>query len=202
MYIYTLESVNLVCGDNEAGQSQPGAATYLTLRQMKLPNMEENYVEHNPGGGIAAIEIFTHINRLESTFTLAGWQPRIMGLLARGNASRQAQRYTAYGVLREQRTGKPMQARAVLWGRLGASNPTAFRRGDLMETEFTIKGITHYELYMEENASSDGSVSVMSQIYYWDFFENVLLVDGHNVFARENAILGISTDMSGLAEVG
>ncbi|RZN24760.1 phage major tail tube protein [Bradyrhizobium sp. Leo121] len=116
MYVYTMESVNLVCGDNDAGQNQPGTATFLTLRQLKLPNLEENYVEHVAGGAIAAIEVFTHINRLEATFTLAGWQPRVMGLLARGNASRQAQRYTAHGVIREQRTGKPMKATGILWG--------------------------------------------------------------------------------------
>lgn len=191
MYIYTMESANLVCGDNNAGEAQPGTSTYLTLRQLKLPNMEENYVEHVAGGAIAGIEIFTHMNRLEATFTLAGWQPRVMGLLARGNQSREAQRYTAHGVIREQRTGRPMKALATMWGRLGAANPTAFRRGDLMEHEFSIKGITHYELAMQEAAGA------MTQIYYWDYFENRLVVDGFNVYAQENAMLGLATDLSG-----
>ncbi|WP_130228254.1 hypothetical protein [Bradyrhizobium sp. Leo121] len=81
-------------------------------------------------------------------------------------------------------------------------NPTAFRRGDLMEHEFSIKGITHYELWMEENASADGSQSSVTQLYYWDFFENVLIVDGYNVFAQENAMMGITTDLTGQAEAG
>lgn len=191
MYLYTMESVNLICGDNNAGQAQPGTSTYLSLRQLKLPNVEENYVEHAAGGAIAAVEFFTHINRLECTFTLAGWQPRVMGLLARGNASREAQRYTAHGVLREQRTGKPMKSLATIWGRLGAVNPTAFRRGDLMEHEFAIKGIMHYELAMEETLGS------MTQIFYWDYFENRLIVDGFNVFGAENAMLAIAADQVG-----
>jgi phage tail tube protein FII len=158
---------------------------------LKLPNLEENYVEHVGGGAIAAVEFFTHINRLEATFTLAGWQPRVMGLLAQGNISREAQRYTAYGVIREQRTGTPMKAEAKMWGRLGAVNPGAFRKGDLMEHDFTIKGITHYELLVEELISPDGSQRQMTQLYYWDYFDNQLVVDGQPVFERENALLGL-----------
>ncbi len=190
-YVYTMESVNLVAGNHDAGENQPGTSTYLTLRQLKLPNMEENYVEHVGGGAIAAIEFFTHINRLECTFTLAGWQPRVMGLLAKGNISREAQRYAAYGVIREQRTGAAMKSVAHIWGRLGAVNPGAFRKGDLMEHDFTIKGITHYELLVEEIVSPDGSQRQMTQLYYWDYFENQLVVDGVPVFEQENAIMGL-----------
>lgn len=191
MYVYTMESVNLVAGNHNAGENQPGTSTYLTLRQLKLPNLEENYVEHVGGGAIAAVEFFTHMNRLEATFTLAGWQPRVMGLLARGNISREAQRYTAYGVIREQRTGAAMKAEATMWGRLGAVNPGAFRKGDLMEHDYTIKGITHYELRVEEIISPDGSQRQMTQMFYWDYYENALVVDGVSVFQRENALMGI-----------
>lgn len=192
MYIYTMESVNLVCGDHDAGENQPGTATYLTLRQLKLPNIEENYVEHVGGGAIAAVEFYTHINRLECAFTLAGWQPRVMGLLGQANSSRQAQRFTANGVIREQRTGTPMRAQAIMFGRLGAVNPGQFRRGDLMEHDFTIKGIVHYELAVEEVTSSDGSQTAMTQMYYYDYFENTLIVDGVNVYGLENGLLGLS----------
>jgi phage tail tube protein FII len=197
MNIFTMESVNLVCGDNDAGQPQPGSATFLSLRQLKLPNMEENYVEHVPGGGIAAIEIYTHINKLEATFTLAGMQPRVMGLLARGNVSREAQRYTAYGVVREQRTGAPMSAVAVMYGRVGSVNPTAIRRGDLMEHEFSIKGITRYKFTMQEDRNSPPTV-----VYDYDFFNNTLIVDGHAIYEQENGILGLFSAQVGLAETG
>lgn len=200
MYVYTMESVNLVAGQHDAGENQPGTSTYLTLRQLKLPNMEENYVEHVGGGAIAAVEFFTHINKLECTFTLAGWQPRVMGLLAKGNISREAQSYTAYGVIREQRTGAPMRATAFMQGRLGAVNPGAFRKGDLMEHDFALKGITHYELRIEEITSPNGSTRQERLMYYWDYFENALVVDGVSVFQRENAIMGIFNTVGGVTD--
>jgi phage tail tube protein FII len=190
MYVYTMEAVNLICGDNDQGESQPGHATYLTLRQLQLPKLEENYVEHVAGGSVMAFEVFTHMNRLEATFTLAGIQPRVIGLLGRGNSSRAAQRYTAHGVVREQRTGKPMKATAILWGRLGSASPSAFRRGDLLEHEFAIKGISHYELLMEEVTGT------VSQLIYWDYFTNALVVDGVDVYGYENGMLGISADLA------
>ena len=47
--IYTLESVNMICGDTGQG-SAPGVSTHLVLQELKLPGLEENYVDHAPGG--------------------------------------------------------------------------------------------------------------------------------------------------------
>jgi hypothetical protein len=110
-----------------------------------------------------------------------------MGLLGLSSASREAMRFTAYGVIREQRTGEPRRAIATMWGRLGQANPTAFRRGDLHEHEFSIKGMQRYALQVEEIAGS------LTLLFYWDFFENRLVVDGVDVYNRENQILGIPT---------
>jgi phage tail tube protein FII len=182
-YVYTMESVNLICGDI-GDEAQPGVSTHLTLREMKLPNLEENYVDHVGGGAVAAIEIYSHMNKLESTFKLAGWQPAVMGQLAR--SVRALQRYTFYGLIREQRTGQALKATGLIWGRMGNVSPSAFRRGDLMEHDYSIKSITHYELYMEISSG------VSSRLFYWDFFENRLEVGNVNVRAEENAILGIA----------
>src|SRR5215216_2399381 len=154
MDVYIMEGANLFCGDHD-----PTNSTHLILQELKLPGLEENYSDHTPGGAPIAIEVDTHINRLEATFNLAGWNPLVMTLI--GRSTRVHQTFTAYGGVRDRRTGRLMEAKAVLQGRLGRVNPTAFRKGDVMAHEYSIRGIVHYELYLDTDA-----------IYRWDFFES------------------------------
>src|SRR4029077_9622670 len=102
--IYTMESANMLVGDTGDNASAPGISTHLTLQELKLPALEENYVDHNPGGAPLAIEIPTHMNKLECTFNLAGWDPKVMVYI--GQNARTYQRFTAYGLLRDRRTAQ------------------------------------------------------------------------------------------------
>lgn len=162
--VYTMEAVNLVCGDTGT-EASAGRHTHLQIAELKLPGIEENYVDYTPGGAITAIEIPTHFQKLEATFNLNGWQPEIMGLLGQNNP--ELTRFTAYGLVRDRRSGGACQSVAVLWGRLGRVNPSAFRRGDLMVHEYSIRGIIHYDLRMSLKPKQEPS-----QIYYWNFFES------------------------------
>ena len=51
---------------------------------------------------MVGIEIPTHINKLEATFNLAGWDPTIMRLY-RPEQDRYHQIFTAYGLIRDRR---------------------------------------------------------------------------------------------------
>lgn len=172
MPVFTMEAANLICGDTGPA-SQPGQSTLLVLQEMKLPGWEENYADYSAGGAQVNYEVNTNFNRLEATFTLHGWQPPIMGLLAQ--ADFQEQVFTAYGMIREKRSGDALKAMAVMRGRLGRVNPTAFRRGDLMGHEYSIRGIWHYELWMAPSKNSE-----LAPIYQWDFFESWFWVWGPN----------------------
>lgn len=168
--VYVMEAANLIVGDAGA-ENAPGISTHLTLAELKLPGMEENYVDFLPGGAPVAIEVPTHYNRLEGSFNLNGWQPEIMGVLARSDIT--LQRFNAYGLIRNRLDGQASRALAIMWGRLGRVNPTAYRKGDLMAFEFSIRSITHYELYMAQGPGVE-----MTQIYYWDFFTSEFYVTG------------------------
>lgn len=172
--VYTMEAANLIVGDTGTAAA-PGASTHLTLSELKLPGMEENYVDFLPGGAPVAIEINTHFNRLEASFNLNGWQPEVMGLLASSDIDQQV--FTAYGLIRNRVNGEASRAMAIMGGRLGRVNPTAFRRGDLMTYEFSIRSITHYELYMAPNADNN---AFDHPIYNWDFFESKFEVTDMN----------------------
>jgi phage tail tube protein FII len=171
--IHVLEAANLFCGDED-----PTNSTHLIIANLKLPGLEENFVEHNPGGAPIGVEVGTHIMRLESTFELVGWQPTVMALI--GRERRDAQFFTAYGLMRSKRTARPFQVKAVMEGRLGRVNPTEFSRGSNHSHEYRIGGIWHYELYY------DGQ-----ELYYWDFWTSTRRVGNIDQNLDQNRLLAI-----------
>jgi hypothetical protein len=173
--LYIMEAANLFAGDHN-----PQSSNHLTLQNLKLPGLEEQFTDHAAGGAPVAIEIDTHIGRLEATFNLLGWQPRVMTLI--GQSARNRQTFTAYGLIRNRRTGEPMEGMAVMQGRLGRVNPTDFNRGTNQVHEYAIRSIVHYELKMGGE-----------QIYFWDFFTNVRRVGGEDLNFDLNRILRIPT---------
>jgi P2 family phage contractile tail tube protein len=172
--IYMMESANLFAGDTD-----PTKSNHLSLNSLKLPGMEENYSDHNAGGSRVGVEVDTHFNKLEATFNLMGWTPDVLRLI--GSWSRTDQRFTAYGLIRDRRTGSAIKATAIMWGRLGRANPTEFTRGNVQQHEYSIRGITHYELTMGD-----------TPLIEWDFFTNTLIIGGVNMNAETNAILSIA----------
>ena len=172
--IYVMESANMICGNSGGRGSAPGISTHLVLQELKLPTLEENYVDHAPGGAPVAIEIPTHQNKLEATFNLAGWDPKIMSYIGQNDPTYQV--FTAYGLIRDRRTSRAHQAKAVMEGRLGRVNPTAFSKGNLMSHEYSIKSIVSYKLLMQEQANGP-----LDEIYWWDFFTSVRRVGGKDL---------------------
>lgn len=188
--IYTMESVNLLVGTILGGTVAPGYSTHLTIQELKLPAMEEAYVDHMPGGAPVSIEIMMHVNKLESTFNLAGFNPDIMRVLGTANMAMQV--FTANGLIRDRRSGQALAAQAIMVGRLGRVNPTAFRKGDLMSHEYSIRSIIKYSLHMQEIAGEGGSGD-LKQIYNWDFFTSDFYVGDINLNTEMINTLGIPT---------
>lgn len=176
--VYVMESANIICGDTRALSpgiaGAPGISTHLTLQELKLPTMDESTVDHAPGGAPVAIEVPTHQAKLEATFNLAGWDPTVMAYLGQQNPY--YQRFTAYGLIRDRRTSQALQAMAVIEGRLGRVNPTAFSKGTLMHHEYAIKSIVHYQLTMQTKQNSEPD-----EIYFWDFFTSVRRIGGKDL---------------------
>ena len=181
--LYVMESANMMCGDT-GDAAAPGISTHLEIQDLKLPGLEENYVDHTPGGAPIQIEVPMHINKLESTFTLAGWNPAVMGMFSQ--AARAMQRFTAYGLIRDRRTGIGLQAIAIFEARLGRVNPTNFRKGDLMAHEYSLRSIVHYELYMQQVEGSEPT-----EITFWDFFTSTRRQGGIDLNAELNTTLAI-----------
>jgi len=185
--IYVMESANLICGDWR-GSRAPGFNTHLILQELKLPTLEENFVDHAPGGAMIAIEIPTHINKMEATFNLAGWDPDVMTFI--GTNDPFFHRFTAYGLIRDRRSAEALKATAIMEGRLGRVNPTAFSKGNLQSHEFSIKSITHYELWLQMHRDEEPT-----EIYWWDFYTSRVRVGNRELTDDMVELLAIPTNV-------
>jgi uncharacterized protein len=172
--LWTMEAANLYCG---SGPDDGNASNHLSLTELKLPGLDVQFVDHRAGGAPVAIEIDTVIARLECTFTLIGVTPQVMGMLG-GWGNGQKNSFDAYGVIRDQATGAAMQAHANLLGMLSRADPQNWRRGDVMHTVYSIRGIVHYELDIAGE-----------QIYLWDWATNTRIIGGTDLNAATNSLL-------------
>lgn len=168
-----MEAANLFCGDDD-----PTASKHLTLSELQLPVLQEMFADHHAGGSAIQIEIPTGIQKLESSFKLAGWDKALLEQF--GLSAKRSMRYSAYGVIRDQMTGVAEQAKAIIEGRLGKIEGEAFKRGEMQSHDYAISGITHYELFI------GGAEKI-----YWDFFTTEWRVNGVRQNADEARMLNL-----------
>lgn len=196
--VYIMEAANLYCG------SDPGSdqnSLHLSLEQLKLPGLIEQYTDHRPGGAPVAVEFDTIIQKPECTFVLAGWNPEVASLVASWQTSQN--QFSAYGVVRDRVSGDAMQARAELIGRLGRADPQNFRRGEPMVWNYSINSIIRYGLWLADGAGQvPTNATPASALFYWDFATNTLLINGQDPTADGNgntfnSLLNIPTAVVG-----
>lgn len=172
--IYIMEAANLFCGEHD-----PENSKHLTLEELKLPDLKEVLVDHQPGGGKVGVEFAVGVEKLEPTFKLKGWDMPLLRQFGAGSPIRN--RFTAYGVIRDKRTGRAIEGKAVIEGRLSQISPEAFQRGEAMAHDYSINEVMHYEIHF------DGQEEL-----YWDFFTNTVRLGGVDRDPEFNNILRIS----------
>lgn len=171
---YIMEAVNLFAGDHD-----PANSRHLTLDELKLPDMQEMFQDHTPGGAPVQVEIGTGvIQKLEPTFKLKGFDPELQ--VQFGLGSKKLTRFTAYGVMRNAKTGEGIQSIATINGRLGRIAADAQKRGELNGHEYAINQVMSYELEFAGR-----------ELFAWDFFTNTLRINGVDQNAETNRMLGI-----------
>ena len=173
--IYIMEAANLFCGDHD-----PTASKHLSLAELKLPPLQEMYQDHHPGGSRMQIEVAVGIQKLEPTFKLNGWVLDLLTQFGLGSARQKV--FTAYGVVRNKRTGEAIEAKAIIEGRLGKVEPDAFQRGELMGHEYAINEVMHYELWFNE-----------TEKLFWDLYSSEWRLDGISQNDDERRILRIQS---------
>lgn len=168
------EGANLYVGD-----ADPSASLHLVLETMKLPALEEVTGEWAPGGGIGSVELGTgRLKPLQAGFKLKGQTPDVMVSFGLGDKRRQ--NYTAYGALRDKRTGGVSQSKAIILGRMTKVEGDEFKSGELAGYDYALTEIFHYELYIAGR-----------EIYYFDYLNSTWRVDGADQNADVRQALGL-----------
>lgn len=175
--LLTMEAANIFCGVE--APSDPSQSNHLRLTDIKLPGMDEQYVDHRAAGAPVAIEIDTVFARLQCDFTLAGWSTDVADLIGQwGSAVNQ---FWVFGALRDRVTGNVVQGQASIYGRLGRADPNQWRRGDVSHWAYSIRGITKYKLTVAG-----------AEIYEFDYFNSIFNVGGTAVTDAVNSALNLT----------
>lgn len=179
--LLVMEKANLFVGKTAADEAN---SNHLIIAELKLPMLDEQYVDHRAGGAPLAIEVDTIVARLEATFVLAGWAPQVADRFYSWNPDDNW--FTAYGAVRDRDSGDLLQAIALMRGRLGRADPVNWRNGELQHWNYSIRAITHYELMLADTS-----------LYIYDFFTNTFVIGGVDRMAPINAaILTGSTNVA------
>lgn len=171
--LYILNAANLYVGDHD-----PTNSKHLSIQELKLPDLQEIFQDHHAGGARVQIEVEVGVAKLEPSFKLAGFDPAVMAEFGLGSRIKNV--FTAYGEIIDRRSGKSIELKAIMEGRLGKVAPDAFQRGELVGNEYAINECTHYEVWW------NGSEKLL-----WDFWTNEWRVDGVDQNAASNRILRI-----------
>ena len=172
--LYILESANLFCGD-----ADPTKSKHLTIQELKLPALQAQYQDHMAGGAPVGIEIETGINKPEPSFKLVGHDPDLLRQFGLGSRIRHT--YTAYSVVVDRKTGRKIERKAIIEGRLGKMEEDAFKKGDLIATDYSINEVMHYEVWFDKQ-----------EMLYWDFFTNTWRINGSDENSDTNRILRVT----------
>ena len=171
--IYVFEAANLYCGD-----ADPTKSKHLAIQELKLPTLQAQYQDHMPGGAPVGVEFETGIQKMEPTFKFLGFDPHLLAQFGLG--SRNKHIYTAYSVITDRRTGRRVERKSIMEGRLGKVEEDTLKKGELVSTDYAINEVTHYEIWFDK-----------TEVFYWDFWTNTLRNAGVDENRDINQILRI-----------
>ncbi len=173
---YILQAVNLFLGNDTP---HVDSAKHLNLQTLQLPTIEYATVDHAGGGASGEISVSMNmLRKLEPSFKLTGFDEdsyRLMGV-----GSNKIDFFTAYGELRNKRTAKGVQAKAIIRGSIGRVAPDNFDRGNLLGHDHTFHEVTYYALHV------DGQ-----EWFKWDYFTTERRVMGVDELAEQRRLLGL-----------
>ncbi|MCZ4272466.1 phage major tail tube protein [Maritalea porphyrae] len=172
MSFLVMKRVNLFCDAN------PDKSKHLTLTEMTMPELEEEYQIHQAGGARVDIELATGIKAFEMGFNAKGTDLDLMAQF--GLADGKVNVFTARGKMVDEIDGTEVGAVGVIHGRLARVKPDTFKRTEVHGYEYGIKGVFTYRLQIGDRVPVD-----------FDWATNRLIINGVDTNASENALLGI-----------
>lgn len=156
--------------------SQPDTSRAVTISSLTMPGLTLATGEHTPGGGTGTVNfVMPRVETPEPAFNAKGIDSDIFtgfGEVDRWIFAGAYHRKTPGG-------GGVVPARAVIVGAINAWEPDESDPAEFQSSTHTLSEVTHYELTL------DGV-----EMFYWDFWENILRFRGKDLFAAHRTALG------------
>lgn len=156
---------------------EAGTSRATTIAKLTLPAFTFAGAEHSPGGGVMAVKFSQpRLGVVEPKFEVKGLDLDVF----RGLGVRD--RWVFASAYKEQRPGggTTVGARAVIEGAVSSWEPDESDPAEFQGCNHVFTDVTHYELTLGDR-----------ELFYVDFFERVLRVNGVDLFAAERQALGI-----------
>lgn len=155
---------------------EAGSSRATTISKLAFPSIQFAGAEHNPGGGVLAVNFAQpRLQAMEPKFEAKGIDKDIFRGLG------QSGRWTFAGAYREKKPGGggTVAGRGIIEGAVtmwepDESDPAAFQGCNHSFTE-----VTHFEFHLAD-----------VELFYVDFWERVCRVNGVDLFADERRALG------------
>lgn len=168
--LYLLTAVDV----RRATESETSRA--LTISTLTMPGLTFATGEHNPGGGVGAVNFaLPRIEAPEPAFSAKGIDAEIFTGMG------EPERWVFAGSYHRRAPGGGgvVPARAIIEGAITAWEPDESDPAELQSSTHTFAEVTHYELTIEGK-----------ELFYWDWYERIFRRNGVDLFAKHRTALG------------
>jgi P2 family phage contractile tail tube protein len=156
--------------------SQTDSSRAITIATLTMPSLTLATAEHNPGGGVGAVNFsMPRIEAPEPAFSAKGIDTDIF------TGFGEVDRWVFAGAYKKRGPGggRDVPARAIIEGAITAWEPDESDPAEFAGSTHTFTECTHYELTL------DGV-----ELFYWDFWERIIRFGGKDLFAGTRTALG------------
>lgn len=166
----------LLTGVDVRRDSNPDLLRGITLASITIPTLTFTTGEHNPGGGVMGVNfVLPRIEAAEPAFSAKGIDTDIFSGFG------EVDRWTFAGsyLQRGPGGGKPVPGRSIIEGAINSWEPDESAPAEFQGCTHSFSEVTHYEFWLNG-----------VELFYVDFWERVLRVNGVDKFAAHRQALG------------
>lgn len=154
--------------------SQAGSGRANLVAKVAIPTIKLLTADHNPGGGVGGVKwVLPRIEPPEPKYEAKGIDTDIF------DGFGERDRWVFAGSWRNTKTGKLEPSRAIIEGAVTDWEPDEASPEDYLGCNHSFNEVTHYEFRLGGK-----------ELWYWDFFERELRVNGKDYFKEVRRTLG------------
>jgi phage tail tube protein FII len=154
--------------------TETGTSRATTIAALTIPPINFVGAEHNPGGGMMAVNFtLPRLEALEPAFSAKGLDPEVfrgMGVV---------DRWVFAAAFRDKQTGLDQAARVIIEGAIAQWEPDESDPAEFQGCNHVFREVTHMELILNGK-----------ELLYLDFWERAARRDGVDLFESTRRALG------------